>query len=270
MKINYAILPVAGLGTRLLPATKAIPKEMFPVRNKPVVQYIVNEAMDAGIKKIIFVTAPNKTAIKKYFGVNKELEAELKKNKKTDLLKKLEETKLKNKPIFVVQKKPLGLGHAILCTRRVIKNEPFAVLLPDMVMDSKVGCLKQMTEMYKKTGGNVIAVQKCNPDEVSNYGIIKKQKKINNGFVISDMVEKPNKKNAPSNLMINGRYILQPQIFDVLGKQKKTKGGEIQLTDAMKTLLGCQPFYALEFKGKTFDCGSVEGFVNANNQLAKK
>lgn len=223
-KIRKAVFPVAGLGTRFLPATKSIPKEMLTVVDKPVIQYVVDEAREAGIEHLIFVTGRNKAVIEDYFDAQVELYATLAERGKTAELEHLQE--LQPQPgttSFTRQQVPLGLGHAVWCARELVGDEPFALLLPDMVMQSKKGCLKEMVELYEQTGGNVIAVQECNPEEAHKYGIVGKGDAIGNGFEINQMVEKPAKGTAPSNLYINGRYILQPEIFELLSKQEKVR-----------------------------------------------
>lgn len=264
-KIRKAVFPVAGLGTRFLPATKALPKEMLTVVDKPVIQYVVDEAREAGIEHFIFVTGRNKTAIEDHFDVQVELYETLQRRGKTEILKRLEDMQPKpGQNSYTRQQVPLGLGHAVWCARELVGNEPFALLLPDMIMQSEPGCLKEMVKFYEDTGGNVLAVEECDPAETFKYGIVGRGEETHTGFEINAMVEKPKPEDAPSNFYIAGRYILQPEIFGLLADQEKGAGDEIQLTDAMLRLHQEQPFYAHIFRGETFDCGSPEGFVLAN------
>ncbi len=268
-KIRKAVFPVAGLGTRFLPATKAIPKEMLTVVDKPVIQYVVDEAREAGIEHFIFVTGRNKGVIEDYFDVQFELYNTLAERGKDEELAKLQ--RIQPKPgttSFTRQQVPMGLGHAVWCARDLVGDEPFALLLPDMIMQAKKGCLKEMVSLYEKTGQNIIATQECDPKDTHKYGIIDRGETIANGFQIKGMVEKPKQGTAPSNLYINGRYILQPEIFSYLETQERGAGNEIQLTDAMLKLMHDQPFYGTHFQGRTFDCGSKEGFVEANLAFA--
>lgn len=264
-KIRKAVFPVAGLGTRFLPATKALPKEMLTVVDKPVIQYVVDEAREAGIEHFIFVTGRNKTAIEDHFDIQVELYETLQRRGKTEILKRLEDMQPKpGQNSYTRQQVPLGLGHAVWCARELVGNEPFALLLPDMIMQSEPGCLKEMVKFYEDTGGNVLAVEECDPAETFKYGIVGRGEETHTGFEINAMVEKPKPEDAPSNFYIAGRYILQPEIFGLLADQEKGAGDEIQLTDAMLRLHQEQPFYAHIFRGETFDCGSPEGFVLAN------
>lgn len=268
-KVRKAVFPVAGLGTRFLPATKAIPKEMLTVVDKPVIQYVVDEAREAGIEHFIFVTGRNKTVIEDHFDVQFELYNTLAQRGKDAQLAKLQ--RLQPSPgqtSYTRQQVPLGLGHAVWCARELVGDEPFALLLPDMIMQSEQGCLKDMVELYEQTGSNIIAVQECDPAETHKYGIVGKGNDIHTGFEITGMVEKPKAGSAPSNLYINGRYILQPQIFDILADQERGAGNEIQLTDAMLKLQAQQSFFGYHYQGRTFDCGSPEGFVEANVAFA--
>lgn len=263
-RIRKAVLPVAGLGTRVLPATKAIPKEMMPVVDKPALQYVVDEALEAGVEHIVFVTGRNKGAIEDYFDRAYELEATLQMKNKTAILEQLQkELPVAGSTSFVRQQSPLGLGHAIWCARDVIGNEPFAVLLPDVLVKSKPGCLSQMVKAYEKTGGNMIAVDAVPKDETNKYGVIAPTSQSGNLYGISGMVEKPDPAVAPSNLAITGRYILQPGIFKFIEEQAPGAGNEIQLTDAMAGLMKQSPFHALEFEGKAYDCGSKLGYFEA-------
>ncbi|MBO0661049.1 UTP--glucose-1-phosphate uridylyltransferase GalU [Jiella sp. MQZ9-1] len=268
-KVRKAVFPVAGLGTRFLPATKAIPKEMLTVVDRPVIQYVVDEAQEAGIDHLIFVTGRNKGVIEDYFDIQVELSNTLAERGKSVELKLLDE--LQPKPgtaSFTRQQAPLGLGHAIWCARDLVGNEPFAILLPDMIMQAEKGCLAEMVALYEKTGGNVISVEQCAPEETHKYGIVGKGDAVGNGFKITSMVEKPAPEKAPSNYLISGRYILQPEIFDILATQERGAGNEIQLTDGMLKLAETQDFAAYPFTGRTFDCGSKEGFIEANVAFA--
>ncbi|MDP1555918.1 MAG: UTP--glucose-1-phosphate uridylyltransferase GalU [Hyphomonas sp.] len=264
MRIRKAVLPVAGLGTRVLPATKAIPKELLPVVDRPVIQYVVDEALEAGIEHIIFVTGRGKGAIEDYFDHSYELEAQLKAKNKGDILAAVEASRLPaGASSFVRQQAPLGLGHAVWCARDVIGNEPFAVLLPDVIVKGKPSSLKQMVDAFGKVGGNIIAVDPVPEERVSSYGVIAPKSRDGRLIAMSGMVEKPPRESAPSNLAITGRYILQPEIFDLLEKQGAGAGGEIQLTDAMARLMELQDFYAYEFEGSVHDCGNKTGYFEA-------
>lgn len=264
MRIRKAVLPVAGLGTRVLPATKAIPKELLPVVDRPVIQYVVDEAREAGIEHIVFVTGRGKSAIEDYFDHSFELETQLKAKNKTDILAAVEASRLPaGSASFVRQQAPLGLGHAVWCARDVIGNEPFAVLLPDVIVKNNPSGLKQMVDAFGKVGGNIIAVDPVPEDRVSSYGVIAPVSRDGRLIRMSGMVEKPPRETAPSNLAITGRYILQPEIFDLLEKQGAGAGGEIQLTDAMARLMEIQDFYAYEFEGSVHDCGNKTGYFEA-------
>jgi UTP--glucose-1-phosphate uridylyltransferase len=264
MRIRKAVLPVAGLGTRVLPATKAIPKELLPVVDRPVIQYVVDEAREAGIEHIVFVTGRGKGAIEDYFDHAYELEAQLKAKNKTDILAAVEASRLPaGASSFVRQQAPLGLGHAVWCARDVIGHEPFAVLLPDVIVKGKPSSLKQMADAFENVGGNIIAVDPVPEDRVSSYGVIAPKSRDGRLISMSGMVEKPPRETAPSNLAITGRYILQPEIFGLLEKQGAGAGGEIQLTDAMAKLMETQPFYAYEFEGTVHDCGNKTGYFEA-------
>lgn len=264
MRIRKAVLPVAGLGTRVLPATKAIPKELLPVVDRPVIQYVVDEALEAGIEHIIFVTGRGKGAIEDYFDHSYELEDQLKAKNKTDILAAVEASRLPaGASSFVRQQAPLGLGHAVWCARDVIGNEPFAVLLPDVIVKGKPSGLKQMVDAFASVGGNIIAVDPVPQDRVSSYGVIAPKSRDGRLIAMSGMIEKPPRESAPSNLAITGRYILQPEIFGLLEKQGAGAGGEIQLTDAMARLMDLQDFYAYEFEGSVHDCGNKTGYFEA-------
>jgi UTP--glucose-1-phosphate uridylyltransferase len=265
MRVKKAVFPVAGLGTRFLPATKSIPKEMLPVVDQPVIQMAVDEAREAGIENFIFVTGRHKSSIEDYFDNQFELESLLQKHAKTDTLVALENSILQaGKTSFTRQQKPLGLGHAIWCARDLVGDEPFAILLPDMVMKSSVGCLQQMMELHREVGGNVIALEEVQRSEVHRYGVVDFHFNSSGRLIVDSMVEKPKAEDAPSNLIISGRYILQPEIFTHLASVAPGSGGEIQLTDAMKRLLVEQDFHGLRYEGETFDCGSKLGFLLAN------
>ncbi|MBY9066989.1 UTP--glucose-1-phosphate uridylyltransferase GalU [Hyphomonas sp. WL0036] len=264
MRVRKAVLPVAGLGTRVLPATKAIPKELLPVVDRPVIQYVVDEAIEAGIEHIVFVTGRSKGAIEDYFDHAYELESQLAAKKKTEILKQVEASRLPaGSSSFVRQQQPLGLGHAVWCARDVIGNEPFAVLLPDVIVKGQPSALKQMVDAYDKVGGNVIAVDPVPEERVSAYGVIAPVSRDGRLIKMSSMVEKPPRESAPSNLAITGRYILQPEIFGLLEKQGAGAGGEIQLTDSMAKLMEMQDFYAYEFAGSVHDCGNKTGYFDA-------
>lgn len=256
---------MAGLGTRFLPATKAVPKEMLTVVDKPVLQYIVEEAQAAGIEHCIFVTGRGKGVIEDHFDIAFELEATLKGRAKQKELDELaRQLPAAGTTSFTRQQAPLGLGHAVWCARDIVGNEPFAVLLPDMIMQAERGCLAEMMDVYQANGGNVIALEECAPELAHQYGIVGLSGEGKGALKIDRMVEKPPKGTAPSNLFISGRYILQPEIFDHLARQEKGAGGEIQLTDAMIRLMGEQDFWGMRFNGRTFDCGAKIGFLMAN------
>jgi UTP--glucose-1-phosphate uridylyltransferase len=266
-RIRKAIFPVAGLGTRFLPATKAMPKEMLPVVDRPLIQHVVDEARQAGIEHCIFVTGRNKSVIEDHFDRQFELEVTLiERGKKADL--KLLESDLPEPggTSFTRQQSPLGLGHAVWCARELVGNEPFAVILPDVLVKNSRGCLAQMIDAAAEldSNANIVAVEEVPMERIHMYGVVGVGKPKGKAFEITQMVEKPKAADAPSNLSITGRYILQPQIFDLLGKQAAGAGGEIQLTDAMLTLARAQPFYGLKFEGRSYDCGSKIGFLTAN------
>jgi UTP--glucose-1-phosphate uridylyltransferase len=265
--IRTAIFPVAGLGTRFLPATKAMPKEMLPVVDRPLIQHVVDEARQAGIEHFIFVTGRNKGVIEDHFDRQLELELTLKERKKFADLKLLSaDLPGPGTTSFTRQQSPLGLGHAVWCARELVGNEPFALLLPDVLVQHKPGCLKQMIDAYRalKENANVIAVEEMASERIHQYGVVGVGKTKGKSFAITSMVEKPPRDKAPSNLIITGRYILQPEIFKILETQQGGAGGEIQITDAMIRLAKQQPFYGLKFKGRSFDCGSKVGFLAAN------
>ncbi len=264
-RVRTAVFPVAGLGTRFLPATKAMPKEMLPVVDRPLIQYAVDEARDAGIEHFVFVTGRNKGVIEDHFDRQFELEYTLEQRGKTDELAELrEDLPQPGRSSFTRQQEPLGLGHAVWCARELVGNNPFALLLPDMLIKAAPGALSQMMSAYEERGGNIIAVEEVDPKDVSSYGIVGRGEGPNSAFDITSMVEKPKVEEAPSNLIISGRYILQPEIFSLLSKHTKGAGGEIQLTDSMQTLMESQNFTGVKFDGRTFDCGSKVGFLTAN------
>jgi UTP--glucose-1-phosphate uridylyltransferase len=264
-RVRTAVFPVAGLGTRFLPATKAMPKEMLTVVDRPLIQYAVNEAKEAGIEHFVFVTGRNKGVIEDHFDRQFELEATLEARGKNLALSQLQsELPSAGRTSFTRQQEPLGLGHAVWCARDIVNDQPFALLLPDMLFMSKPGVLKQMMDTYEVTGGNIVAVEEVPLADVSSYGVVGRGEGNRNGFCITSMVEKPKPEAAPSSLIISGRYILQPEIFTLLADQPKGAGGEIQLTDAMRTMMASQPFYGVEYEGQSFDCGSKIGFLTAN------
>jgi UTP--glucose-1-phosphate uridylyltransferase len=265
--IRKAVFPVAGLGTRFLPATKAMPKEMLTVVDRPLIQHVVDEARAAGIEHLIFVTGRNKGVIEDHFDLQYELEQTLgARGKKTELSVLAEAQPAAGATSFTRQQAPLGLGHAVWCARELVGREPFAVLLPDVLIQATQSCTAQMVEAYQATGeaANIIAVEEVPKDQVSSYGVVGVGERKGKSFRITGMVEKPKPADAPSNLIITGRYILQPEIFDLLETQQKGAGGEIQLTDALLRLLERQPGYGFQFEGRTFDCGSKLGFLSAN------
>ncbi len=263
-KVRKAVLPVAGFGTRVLPATKSLPKEMLPVFDRPAVHWVVEEALEAGIEHFVFITGRNKTSISDYFDRSYELEDTLARQGKESALAMLQNMLPEaGSKSFVRQQSPLGLGHAVWCARYIIGDEPFAVLLPDVLIQAEKSCLKQMIDAYDKVGGNIVAVDQVPMDQVSSYGVIAHGDRSGNLMKINDMVEKPSNAKAPSNLKITGRYILQPEIFNILETQERGAGGEIQLTDAMHTLMKSQDFWGLEFEGDDFDCGSRIGYTEA-------
>jgi len=265
--VRKAVFPVAGLGTRFLPATKAMPKEMLTVLDKPLIQYAVEEALEAGIEQIIFVTGRGKSALEDHFDVSYELEDTMRGRGKS--LAAIENIRMKpGSPVYIRQQEPLGLGHAVWCAREIVGDEPFAVLLPDELMAGTPGFMKQMVEAYARVGGNVVGALEVAPAETHKYGIISPGKIDGRLTEVTALVEKPAQGSAPSNLMIPGRYILQPEVMRILEKQEKGAGGEIQLTDAMLQLIGRQPFHGFTFEGQRYDCGDKAGFIQANLALA--
>jgi UTP--glucose-1-phosphate uridylyltransferase len=264
-RVRKAIFPVAGLGTRVLPATKSIPKEMLTLVDKPVLQVVMEEAREAGIEHFVFVTGRNKQVIEDHFDMAYELEDSLQKRGKLEILNQLKADRpAAGTTSFTRQQEPLGLGHAVWCARDIIGDEPFAVLLPDMITIGKSGCMKQCMDVYKSAGGNVIAVEEVAPELTHQYGIVGIGKPVSKqGHRITGMVEKPPQGTAPSNLYITGRYILQPEIFKILEKGERGAGGEIQLTDGMVTLMKRQAFHSMTYSGTTYDCGSKIGYLQA-------
>jgi UTP--glucose-1-phosphate uridylyltransferase len=270
--IRKAVFPVAGLGTRFLPATKAIPKELLPIVDRPLIQYAVDEAREAGIEQMIFVTGRGKTAIVEHFDMAYELEGTMSGRGKD--LSVLDSTRFTPGDIITVrQQVPLGLGHAIWCARAIVGDEPFAILLPDELMVARkgggTGCMKQMVEAYERVGGNLVSVLEVPQEEVGSYGVIAPGARVSDTLTeVAGLVEKPAPDRAPSNKIISGRYILQPEVMRTLEHQEQGAGGEIQLTDAMARMIGSQPFHAVTFAGRRFDCGSKLGFVEATLALA--
>jgi len=269
--IRKAIFPVAGLGTRFLPATKAMPKEMLTVVDRPIIQHVTDEARAGGIEHFIFVTGRNKGVIEDHFDRQFELEMTLRDRQKHKALEHLnDDLPVPGSASFTRQQEPLGLGHAVWCARELIGNEPFALLLPDVLVQHQQGCLKQMIEAARGLPGpsNIVAVEEVPRERVDQYGVVGIGERKGKMFAITSMVEKPAIDRAPSNLILTGRYILQPEILKILGTQERGAGGEIQLTDAMISLAQRQPFYGLQFDGRSFDCGSKIGFLAANVSYA--
>ncbi|MEP7005560.1 MAG: UTP--glucose-1-phosphate uridylyltransferase GalU [Sphingomonas bacterium] len=265
--LRKAVFPVGGLGTRFLPATKALPKEMLPVVDRPLIQYAVDEALEAGIEQMIFVTGRGKSAIEDHFDIAYELEATMAHRGKS--MELLHQTRLKPGAVaYVRQQEPVGLGHAIWCARDIIGDEPFAIFLADELMVGEPGCMKQMVDAYNQVGGNLVCGFEVPNAETDRYGIISPGKQTGPLVEVTALVEKPPLGTAPSNLMIPGRYILQPDVMRVLETQEKGAGGEIQLTDAMAKMIGVQPFHAYKFSGQRFDCGDKAGYIQANIALA--
>jgi UTP--glucose-1-phosphate uridylyltransferase len=269
--VRKAVFPVAGLGTRFLPATKAMPKEMLPVVDRPLIQHVVDEARAAGIEHFIFVTGRNKGVIEDHFDRQFELEKTLLERQKHQILEYLDrDLPVPGSTSFTRQQEPLGLGHAVWCARELLGREPFALLLPDVLVQHETGCLAQMIEAARElpAKANIVAVEEVPHDRVDQYGVVGIGERKGKMFSITSMVEKPPRDRAPSNLILTGRYILQPEILQILGSQERGAGGEIQLTDAMIQLSRTQPFYGLQFDGRSFDCGSKIGFLAANVSYA--
>ncbi|UWQ28819.1 UTP--glucose-1-phosphate uridylyltransferase GalU [Leisingera sp. M527] len=269
-KVTKAIFPVAGMGTRFLPATKSVPKEIMTLVDRPLVQYAIDEARAAGIKEFIFVTSRGKGALEDYFDHSPVLEQELRKKGKQDLLDLLQDTNMESGAIaYIRQHKALGLGHAVWCARRLIANEPFAVILPDDVIAAEKPCLQQMVEAYEETGGNMVAAMEVPPEKTSSYGVLDVKDDMGQVVAANGMVEKPSAGEAPSNLAVIGRYILSPSVLKNLNKMKSGAGGEIQLTDAIaEDIAQDVPVYGYRFRGQRFDCGSKAGFLQATVAFA--
>jgi UTP--glucose-1-phosphate uridylyltransferase len=266
-KLRKAVFPVGGLGTRFLPATKAMPKEMLTVVDKPLIQYAVDEAREAGIEQMIFVTGRGKSALEDHFDISYELETTMRERDKA--LDAIEGTRFRpGEVIYVRQQEPIGLGHAIWCARHIVGDEPFAIFLPDELMVGAPGCMKQMVEAYHEVGGNIVCALEVAPEETRKYGIISPGAVNGKLTEVLGLIEKPAPGTAPSNLMIPGRYILQPEVMRVLENQARGAGNEIQLTDAMAQMIGTQPFHGFRFEGRRFDCGDKAGFITANIALA--
>lgn len=268
-RVRKAVLPVAGLGTRFLPATKAMPKEMLTVVDRPLIQYAVEECLAAGIDEFVFVTSRNKSALEDHFDHSYELETTLDQRKKLAELKQVQEVSIRpGNAVFTRQQRPLGLGHAVWCARHWIGREPFAVLLPDELTLDTPSCIAQLAQAHEKTGGNVVAVMEVAREQTRSYGIAAVKEEKDGLAEISGLVEKPKPEEAPSNLALIGRYVLLPEVFDHLGQHETGAGGEIQLTDAMAKMLGTSPFHALRYEGRRYDCGSRIGFLEANVAVA--
>lgn len=270
MKVKKAIIPAAGLGTRFLPATKAQPKEMLPIVDKPTLQYIIEEAVKSGIEEILIITGRNKKSIEDHFDKSVELELELEQKGKKEMLEMVKEISNMVNIHYIRQKEPKGLGHAIYCAKSFIGNEPFAVLLGDDIVDSNVPCLKQLIDAYNEYKTTILGVQHVDVDNVDKYGILDVKHIEDRVYKVKDMIEKPNKDEAPSNIAILGRYIINPSIFEILEKQEPGKGGEIQLTDALKTLSKQEAIYAYDFEGRRYDVGDKLGFLEATIDFALK
>jgi len=265
--LRKAVFPVAGLGTRFLPATKAMPKEMLTVVDKPLIQYAVEEALEAGIEQIIFVTGRNKGSLEDHFDISYELEDTMRSRGKS--LDPIDGIRMKpGSPVYIRQQEPLGLGHAVWCAREIVGDEPFAVLLPDELMVGQPGFMKQMVEAYNQVGGNIVGALEVADSETDKYGIISPGAIDGRLTEVTALVEKPKAGTAPSNLMIPGRYILQPEVMRILENQEKGAGDEIQLTDAMAQLIGRQPFHGFTFDGQRYDCGDKAGYIRANLAIA--
>lgn len=270
MKVNKAIIPAAGLGTRFLPATKAQPKEMLPIVDKPTLQYIIEEAVDSGIEEILIITGRNKQSIEDHFDKSIELELELEKKGKDELLQTVRNISDMVNIHYIRQKEPKGLGHAIYCAKSFIGNEPFAVMLGDDIVDSEIPCLKQMTTIYDEYKTTILGVQEVPHSEVDKYGIVDGKNIEDNVYKVKNLMEKPAIDEAPTNVAILGRYIISPSIFDILEHTPPGKGGEIQLTDALKTLAKQEAMYAYIFEGKRYDVGDKMGFLQATVEFALK
>jgi len=268
-RVRKAVFPVGGMGTRFLPATKAMPKEMLPVVDKPLIQYVVEEAQAAGIEEFIFVTGRGKTAIKDHFDHNIELENILKERGKTAEVKLVSGPMLQPGQVaYARQQEPLGLGHAVWCARELVGNEPFAVLLADDLVMAETPCLKQMVDSFEKTSGNIVAVVDVPKEHTNRYGIVDTGAENGSLVEVNGLVEKPDPKDAPSTLSVIGRYVLLPEVFEHLAQKEKGASGEIQLTDSMAKMIGTSPFHGLRFEGRRFDCGDKAGFFEANLAFA--
>ncbi|MCY6484390.1 UTP--glucose-1-phosphate uridylyltransferase GalU [Clostridium aestuarii] len=270
MKVRKAIIPAAGLGTRFLPATKAQPKEMLPIVDKPTIQYIIEEAVASGIEEILIITGKNKRAIEDHFDKSVELENLLTEKNKTELLDMVKSISNLANIYYIRQKEPKGLGHAINCARTFVGNEPFAVMLGDDIVDSKTPCLKQLMDCYNEYKTTILGVQEVPEEDVSKYGIVKGLHIEDRIYKVKDLVEKPAPEEAPSNVAILGRYIITPRIFNILDNTIPGKGGEIQLTDALKTLISTEAMYAYNFEGERYDVGNKMGFLKATIEFALK
>ncbi len=270
MRIKKAVIPAAGLGIRFLPATKAQPKEMLPIVDKPAIQYIIEEAISSGIEEILIITGRNKRAIEDHFDRSVELEMELRNKGSNELLKQMEDISSLVDIHYVRQKEVKGLGHAIYCARTFVGDKPFAVLLGDDVVDSPVPCLKQLIKVYEENQSAVIGVQEVEPEDTGRYGIVDCEEISERLYRVKNLVEKPAKGEAPSNIAIMGRYIITPDIFGILEDTGPGSGGEIQLTDALRTLVGIRNLYAYNFEGRRYDIGSKIGFLEATVEFALK
>lgn len=270
MKVRKAVIPAAGMGTRFLPATKAQPKEMLPIVDKPTIQYIIEEAVASGIEEILIITGRNKRAIEDHFDKSVELEMDLKRKQKDDLLDIVESISNMANIYYIRQKEPKGLGHAILCAKTFVGNEPFAVMLGDDVVDAEKPCLKQLIDVYNEYKTTILGVQEVDRNDVSKYGIIAHKHIEDRVYKVKDLVEKPRIEEAPSNIAILGRYIITPPIFDILERTSPGAGGEIQLTDALKELLKSEAMYAYNFVGRRYDVGDKLGFLQATVEFALK
>ncbi|WP_027364681.1 UTP--glucose-1-phosphate uridylyltransferase GalU [Desulfotruncus alcoholivorax] len=268
MRIRKAVIPAAGLGIRFLPATKALPKEMIPIVDKPTIQYIIEEAVDSGIEDILIITGRDKKAIEDHFDKSRCLEDHLRSKGKQDLLEIVEKTSSLAEIHYIRQKEPRGLGHAVYCARRFVGNEPFAVLLGDDIVSSEVPCLRQMTDLYEEMQASVIGIKEVPPGDVGKYGILDAEPVRDNIYIIRDLVEKPAPEDAPSRLAIMGRYIIEPEIFEILAHTTPGAGGEIQLTDALKVLAAQKPMYGLIFEGDRYDVGDKLGYLKAMVEFA--
>jgi UTP--glucose-1-phosphate uridylyltransferase len=270
MKVKKAIIPAAGLGTRFLPATKALPKEMLPIVDKPTMQYIIEEAVASGIEEILIITGRNKKSIEDHFDKSVELELELENKHKDGLLEQVRDISNMVNIHFIRQKEPKGLGHAINCARAFVGNEPFAVMLGDDIVDAKTPCLKQLMDCFEEKGKTILGVQEVAKANVDKYGIVDGVQISDRVYTVNNLVEKPQLDVAPSNIAILGRYIITPDIFDILDNTEPGKGGEIQLTDALKTLISKQEMYAYVFEGRRYDVGDKQGFLEATVEFALK